>query len=133
MFIPQYQTEQAAAVDLIANIPGGSVIMPYRSIEIIDCGFSMELPEGYKSLIGIRSGLASRGMVVVNAPGVIDSDYRGRIKVIAANIGKEVLVVKHGERFAQMRVEPVYTFAWTPVSSLSETNRGEGGIGSTGV
>jgi dUTP pyrophosphatase len=109
-FIPQYSTEEAACVDLIANLPDGPVRLPHRAIVRIDCGFSMELPVGWKAEVVPRSGLAERGITVPNSPGQIDSDYRGRVGVIIMNSGKEIIVVNDGDRFAQMWVAPVYLF-----------------------
>lgn len=138
VYIPKYSTDGSAAVDLVGNIPpdhaGNRVVtLPHRATAVIDCGFSMELPPGFKANVSARSGLASRGLIVTNGPGIIDSDYRGRVKVIVTNVGKEIIVLNHLDRIAQMTIEPVYLFQWESVDALSETERGEGGLGSTGV
>lgn len=135
MFVPKYQTAGSACVDLIANLKElerGIIQLPYRATVLVDCGFSMELPYGYKATVSARSGLAAKGLVVVNAPGQIDSDYRGRVKVILGNVGKEIIVINHGDRIAQMAIEPVYTFDWLVSETLSDTERGANGFGSTG-
>ena len=133
MFIPQYKTEGAACVDLVANIPGGEIRLPHRSTVKIDCGLSIQLKPGWKANISARSGHACQGLVVTNAPGKIDSDYRGRIQVIVTNVGNvNPITLKHGERIAQMEIEPVYLFDWLVVDVLDVTERGDGGFGSTG-
>lgn len=142
-FLPKYQTEGSACFDLVAKIPPniydgvdiGSVHkLNFRQMAVIECGFSAAIPDGYKISFVARSGFASRGLVVMNAPSQIDSDYRGPLKVIVANVtGKEIIVIKDGDRFAQGFVEPVYTADWKIVDELPPTVRGEGGLGSTGV
>ena len=134
MFIPQYKTEHAACADLVANLKeNGKVLIQHRGVVMVDCGFSMAVPEGYKAEIVARSGFASKGLVVCNGPGQIDSDYRGRVKVILCNVGQvNPITINHGERFAQMYLTPVHKFSWKPASELPSTDRGEGGFGSTG-
>jgi len=129
-YIPQYHTEGSACVDLVSN--SDDIRIPHRGIFKFDCGFSMELPPGYKACIVSRSGLASKGIIVANAPGIIDSDYRGKICVILANIGHELALIKRGDRIAQMYIEPVSKFDWLETVSLGATTRGSGGFGSTG-
>jgi dUTP pyrophosphatase len=138
MFIPQYQTEGSACVDLVANIsptwPEGEVRLPHRGTIKIDCGFSMQLKPGYKANIRARSGLAAQGLIVSNGVGCVDHDYRGRIMVIVTNVGNvNPITIKHGQRIAQMEIEPVYRFEWVLTDVLDETNRGVGGFGSTGL
>jgi dUTP pyrophosphatase len=138
MFIPQYQTEGAACCDLVANIPLDEnglrqVTLTHRSTERIDCGFSMEIKPGYKACIVARSGLASKGLIVSNSVGTVDYDFRGRVQTLVTNVGKEIIVIKHGDRIAQFYIEPVYQFEWLVAEALSETERGIGGFGSTGV
>jgi dUTP pyrophosphatase len=146
---PQYKTAGAACADLVAKIteqePGAfldadekgekawAVSLPSRAIRLVDCGFSMQLPEGWKAECTARSGLASRGLVVCNAPGQIDEDYRGRIKVILGNVGKEIFKVRDGDRIGQLFPVPVFRFTWENVDSLDATERGDGGFGSTGL
>lgn len=136
-FIPMYKTKGAAAADLVANIPEND--RGDRSIQIlpghiasVDAGFCMALPAGWEAQIRPRSGLARKGVQVTNSPGTIDDDYRGRLEVLLNNAGKEIVVVRHGERFAQMALKPVWYFQWNIVNELSETERGEDGFGSTG-
>ncbi len=136
VFIPMYRTAGSAAADLVANIPPDAVgnrlirLLPGH-IETIDCGFSMALEPGWEAQIRCRSGLAQRGVQVTNGVGTIDDDYRGRVGVILNNVGKEIVVIKHGDRIAQMALKPVYHFGWQIVEKLEETAR-QGGFGSTG-
>jgi dUTP pyrophosphatase len=136
-FIPQYKTAGAAAADVVANIPPNDaghrtvLVMP-NQIEIIDVGFSVEIPECWEIQIRGRSGLACRGLQVTNSPGTIDSDFRNRIKVIVNNCSKNIITITHGDRIAQMLIKPVYKFDWIEASELNQTERGLGGLGSTG-
>jgi dUTP pyrophosphatase len=146
---PQYKTAGAACADVVAKIteqePGAfldknekgveawAVQLPSRSMRLVDCGFSMQLPEGWKAECTARSGHASRGLIVCNAPGQIDEDYRGRVKVILGNVGKEIHKVRDGDRIGQVFPAPVFRFDWSDVDVLDPTERGEGGFGSTGV
>jgi dUTP pyrophosphatase len=102
-------------------------------IEVVDCGFSMELPPGWEAQVRARSGLSTRGVTMANGVGTIDDDYRGRVSAILQNNGREIVVIKHGDRIAQMLLKPVYYFQWNVVDALGDTERGEGGFGSTGV
>lgn len=131
-FIPKYQTSDSVCADLLANLEKDQIdLLPGFSC-LIDCGFSMELSQGYKACIAARSGWASKGLIVNNAPGQIDSDYRGRIKICVTNISKDVLTILNKDRIGQIWIEPVYFFDWNVVDSLSDTNRQKGGFGSTG-
>lgn len=133
-----YKTKGSAAADLIANIPANDVgerilrLAPGH-IETIDCGFSMALPPGWEAQIRPRSGLAQKGVQVTNSPGTIDDDYRGRLMVVLNNAGREIVNIKHGDRFAQMALKPVWYFSWNIVDELESTERGDAGFGSTGV
>lgn len=137
-FVPIYKTEGAAACDLIANIPQNDAghdfvsIMP-NQVEVIDVGFSMALPSGWEAQIRVRSSLALQGLQVTNSPGTIDSDYRGRIKVIVNSTSKNIIKITHGDRFAQMLIKPVYQIEWQKVDELDSTTRSSGGFGSTGI
>ena len=136
-FIPMYKTKGAAAADLVANIPANEagervVHLGPGHIAVIDCGFNMALPPGWEAQVRCRSGLATRGVQVTNGIGTVDDDYRGRITVILNNAGREIVNIKHGDRFAQFALKPVWYFAWDVVDYLDETERGEGGMGSTG-
>jgi dUTP pyrophosphatase len=93
----------------------------------------MQLPPGYKAEVFARSGLASRGLVILNGPGQIDEDYRGRVCLLVGNVGKEIFVINHGDRLAQMCPTPVYKFTWERAEKLDESERGASGFGSTGV
>lgn len=138
MFIPMYKTKGSAAADLVANVEPDPVgkrelrLMPGHVVTV-DCGFRMALEPGWEAQIRARSGLARSGVQVTNGIGTIDDDYRGRVQVILNNAGKEIVVIKHGDRVAQMALKPVYYFNWNIVSELDDTERGDGGFGSTGV
>ena len=132
-FVPSRQSSSAAGLDLVANLDNQSLTIKSRTIEAVDVGFSMALPEGWEAQIRSRSGLSSRGIIVANSPGTIDSDYRGRIKVLLANISETDFVVKHGDRIAQMVVKPTYDLSWQITNDLGTTFRGSEGFGSTGV
>lgn len=129
--VPWLGTPGAAAVDLCAIESG---FIPARETCILPVGLAMEIPEGYVGLICSRSGLAAKNAVfVLNAPGVIDSDYRGEIKIILINSGTNTFYYKAGDRIAQMMFIRHESPAFTEVYSLSDTERGEGGFGSTGI
>lgn len=102
-------------------------------MEAIDTGISVAVPHGFKLCIAMRSGLAKQGLFCLNAPGQVDSDYRGPVKVLVANFSHAIITINDGDRFAQMWLEPVFKADWNIVDTLPETERGEGGFGSTGV
>ena len=130
--LPTYQTEHAAGMDLHAALDFPVTLNP-GEIHVIPCGFAMAVPEGYEAQIRPRSGLAAKhGVSVPNAPGTIDADYRGEVKVILVTLGREGFTVTHGTRIAQMLVKPVPRTVWREVDELPETGRGEGGFGHTG-
>lgn len=131
-FIPKYQTEGSACADLFVNLDNNFLSLLPNDSYLIDCGFSMELPIGYKACISARSGWASKGLIINNAPGQIDSDYRGRIKICVTNISDKVLVIENKDRIGQIWIEPVYFFQWEKSDILSDTPRQDGGFGSTG-
>jgi dUTP pyrophosphatase len=133
--LPSRQSHGAAGIDLAAAIPEGEplVISP-GSRALTPTGFAMALPEGYEGQIRPRSGLAAEhGVTVLNAPGTIDADYRGEIKVLLVNLGDAPFVVARGMRIAQLVVAPVAEVAIEEVGELPESARGDGGFGSTGV
>lgn len=131
--LPNYESVAAAGMDLRAAVTSPMVIKPGERV-MIPTGLQMALPEGYEAQIRPRSGLAIRnGITMLNTPGTIDADYRGEVKVIAINHGDEEFVVKHGDRIAQMVIAPVTQFPVVEVSDLDETERGDGGFGSTGM
>lgn len=134
--LPAYQTADSAGLDLAACLPedGPTVVIEPGAIALIPCGFAMALPRGFEGQVRPRSGLASKhGVTLPNAPGTIDADYRGEVKVPLINLGRQAFVVEHGMRIAQMVVAPVLHAEVEVVESLEETGRGAGGFGSTGL
>lgn len=131
--LPEYQTALSAGMDLKANTSEPIVLNPMQR-ELIPTGIYIQLPEGYEAQIRPRSGLAAKyGITVANAPGTIDADYIGEIKVILINLSKEKFVINPGERIAQMVISKYEKVEWNEVSELEKTVRGEGGFGSTGI
>ncbi|MCE9619437.1 MAG: dUTP diphosphatase [Planctomycetes bacterium] len=130
--LPAYQSEQAAGMDLSACLEK-DIVIGAGEIARVPCGFSMALPPGWEGQVRPRSGLATKhGIGIPNAPGTIDSDYRGEVQVPLINFGKTSFTVTHGMRIAQMVVAPVAFAQCREVAELSETARGAGGFGSTG-
>lgn len=130
---PKYATPMSAGMDLNANIDAPITLAPLERC-LVPTGLFIELPQGYEAQIRPRSGLAAKyGITVANAPGTIDADYRGEIKVILVNLSKEEFVIKPGERVAQMVIAKYQQVQWSVVDKLDETLRGEGGFGSTGL
>ncbi len=132
--LPAYETEGAAGMDLRAAVPQDApVTLQPGERQMIPTGLSMAIPPGYEVQVRPRSGLAAKhGLTCLNSPGTVDSDYRGELKVILINLGREAFVVQRGERIAQMVVAPVTRGVFEEVDVLPETVRGEGGFGSTG-
>lgn len=131
--LPQYETAQAAGLDVRANITESITLGPLERA-LVPTGLFIELPEGYEMQVRPRSGLAAKhGLSLVNAPGTIDPDYRGEIKVILVNLSNTPYELKPGERVAQLVVSQFTRVEWEPVEELGETERGTGGLGSTGV
>jgi len=131
--LPNYATSLSAGMDLRAHISTDILIKPLER-QLISTGISIELPEGYEAQIRPRSGLALKnGISIVNAPGTIDADYRGEIKVLLVNLSNENFVVKNGERIAQMVIAKHEKIQWKEVEKLNETDRGSGGYGHTGI
>ncbi|MBR0717233.1 dUTP diphosphatase [Bradyrhizobium liaoningense] len=132
--LPAYQTTEAAGLDLLAAVPEGQPLtLAAGKTAMVPTGLAIALPPGFEAQVRPRSGLAAKhGVTVLNSPGTIDADYRGEIKVILINHGEAAFVIRRGERIAQMVVAPVVQAALVPVASLSETDRGAGGFGSTG-
>ena len=131
--LPNYETIASAGMDLRANI---SEPITLKSLErtIVKTGLFIELPIGFEAQVRPRSGLAAKkGITVLNSPGTVDADYRGEIGVILVNLSNEVFVVENGERIAQLIIAKHERADWIEVQELSETSRGEGGFGSTGV
>ena len=130
--LPEYQTALSAGMDLRANIKESISLEPLQRA-LVPTGLYVELPAGYEMQIRPRSGLAAKqGITVLNAPGTIDADYRGEIKVILVNLSPETVVINDGERVAQAVVARCEQVEWESVEELSTTDRGEGGFGSTG-
>lgn len=127
--LPTKGTKGSAYYDLYAA--EAATILP-QTVRLVSTGWKIEVPEGYFLDIRSRSGLASEGLIVANAPGTVDADYRGELKVILANISYSVKYVATGDRVAQCAVMPVVPTVFNQVSKLSETKRGENGYGSTG-
>lgn len=130
--LPEYKTGLSAGMDLCANLNEPLVL---KSLErkLIPTGLFIELPAGYEAQVRPRSGLALKyGISVLNSPGTIDADYRGEIGVILVNLSNEEFTVQNGERIAQLVVAKHETAEWVEVETLEETQRGEGGFGSTG-
>ena len=131
--LPAYETAHAAGLDLLAAVEA-DVILPPGGRALIPTGLAIALPEGYEAQVRPRSGLAARdGVTVLNAPGTIDADYRGEVKVILVNLGEKPFAVTRGMRIAQMVVAPVSRLEWAVTETLPETARGAGGFGSTGT
>mgnify|MGYP003614756379 FL=1 len=131
--LPNYETIASAGMDLRANI---SEPITLKSLErtIVKTGLFIELPIGYEAQVRPRSGLAAKkGITVLNSPGTVDADYRGEIGVILVNLSNEDFVIENGERIAQLIIAKHERAEWFEVTELSETSRGEGGFGSTGV
>ncbi len=131
--LPQYETPGSAGLDLRANL-AEQITLGSLERQLIPTGLFIELPIGYEAQVRPRSGLAiKKGLGLVNSPGTIDSDYRGEIKIILVNLSNQPQAVEPGERIAQMVIAKYEQIQWTEVEVLSETERGAGGFGSTGI
>lgn len=131
--LPSYATAHAAGMDLHAALDTPVTLEP-GAWGLIPTGLAIALPDGYEAQVRPRSGLAAKNAVtVLNAPGTIDADYRGEVKVILINHGKTPFVIEHGMRIAQMLIAPVTRAVWAETTDLSDTERGAGGFGSTGT
>lgn len=131
--LPRYASVGAAGADLCAAVEE-SLVIPPGSRALIPTGFALALPPGWEAQVRPRSGLAwQQGLTVLNAPGTIDSDYRGEVQVLAINLGREAITVRRGERVAQMVVQPCYQARFREVDALDTSDRGAGGFGSTGA
>ncbi len=130
--LPAYATSGAAGLDLVAAIDAPLEIMPGKRV-LIPTGLMIAVPAGFEAQVRPRSGLAlTNGLTVLNSPGTIDSDYRGEVKIILANLGDEPVNILRGTRIAQLVVAPVQRITWLHVTELEGTKRGDGGFGSTG-
>ena len=130
--LPAYATAGSAGMDIRANLPEAVVLLPLER-SLIPTGLFIELPEGYEAQVRPRSGLAiKQGITCLNSPGTIDSDYRGEIKVILINLSNEQQTLRQGDRIAQVVISKVAKAQLNLVSTISVTERGEGGFGHTG-
>ncbi|MAO07423.1 MAG: dUTP diphosphatase [Alteromonas sp.] len=131
--LPHYETEASAGMDLRASINNAITLQPLER-SLVKTGLFIELPIGYEAQVRPRSGLAyKKGITVLNAPGTIDADYRGEIGVILVNLSNEPFTIENGERIAQLVIAKHERASWETVEVLSETVRGAGGFGSTGI
>lgn len=131
--LPGYETPGSAGMDLLAAVKEDLVIEPGKRFAV-PTGLGIALPEGFEAQVRPRSGLAlKQGLTVANAPGTVDSDYRGEVKAILINLGDAPVTITRGMRIAQMVIAPVTRGVFKEVQALSETSRGAGGFGSTGV
>jgi len=131
--LPRYESEGAAGLDLLAAVES-DLILPPGGTATVPTGISIALPVSLEAQVRPRSGLAAKhGVTVLNAPGTVDSDYRGEIKVILVNHGKESLAITRGMRIAQLVIAPVQRIVWQEGETLPESTRGAGGFGSTGL
>ena len=131
--LPNYETLASAGMDLRANLTEAVVLAPLDRA-IIKTGLFIELPVGYEAQVRPRSGLAAKsGVTVLNSPGTVDADYRGEIGVILVNLSNEAFTIENGERIAQLVIAKHERAEWLEADVLTETVRGEGGFGSTGV
>ena len=131
--LPNYETNASAGMDLRANLTGSIALKPLERT-LVKTGLFIELPIGYEAQVRPRSGLAfKKGITVLNSPGTVDADYRGEIGVILVNLSNEDFVIENGERIAQLIIAQHERAEWQETIELTETSRGEGGFGSTGV
>lgn len=131
--LPTYSTSGSAGMDVVAAIEQTTVIEPGK-IVIIPTGLSVSIPDGYELQVRSRSGLAAKnGVFCLNSPGTVDSDYRGEVGVILANFSGTPFTIRRGDRIAQLVVAKYEKVNWLETTELSETQRGEGGFGSTGI
>ena len=131
--LPEYKTDGSAGMDLRANSSEPIILKPMQRT-LVPTGIFMELPQGYEGQVRPRSGLAYKhGVTVANAPGTIDSDYRGELKVILVNLSNEEFTIHDGDRIAQLILAKHNWIEWKEVDSLDDTTRGEGGFGHTGT
>ena len=129
--LPKYQTAEAAGMDLVAD---EELTLAPMQRAAVSTGLQLELPEGYEGQVRPRSGLALKaGLTCLNSPGTIDSDYRGEVKVLLVNLSTELAKIRRGDRIAQLVIAPVCRATLVEVESLSDSTRGSGGFGSTGV
>ncbi|MCK5883003.1 MAG: dUTP diphosphatase [Bacteriovoracaceae bacterium] len=133
--LPFYATQGAAGADIRASLPNkDSMVLKPGKRDMVPTGLIFEIPEGYEVQVRPRSGLSLKtDLLVVNSPGTIDCDYRGEVKILLGNFGSNDVVINHGERLAQLVIAPVIQGSFVIADSVSDTQRGAGGFGSTGV
>ncbi len=130
--LPRYMTAGAAGMDLLADVDADVVLAPGER-RLLPTGLAIAIPPGFEGQVRPRSGLAQRdGLTLLNAPGTVDSDYRGEVRVLLVNLGDAPVRVRRGDRIAQLVIAPVARVDWREVPSLPPSGRGEGGFGSTG-
>jgi dUTP pyrophosphatase len=130
--LPVYATRDAAGMDLYAAVSRTVTVLPGERC-LVPTGIVIALPKGYEAQVRPRSGLALKhGVTLLNTPGTVDADYRGEIKIILINLGKEPFEVRRGDRVAQLVIQQVHKIEWREVSVLDDTRRGDGGFGHTG-
>lgn len=131
--LPKYQSELAAGLDLLADLDAELTLAPLERA-LVPTGLSLAVPAGFEGQVRPRSGLAAKqGVTVLNAPGTIDADYRGEVKVLLVNLSSSAVTLRRGDRIAQLVVAPVAHATLVETANLSETTRGSAGFGSTGV
>jgi dUTP pyrophosphatase len=131
--LPKYATDGSSGMDIYAAVPNDVMMQPGDTM-LVPSGFKVEIPPGFEAQVRPRSGLALKhGIGILNAPGTIDSDYRGEVGVILTNYGKKEFTIKRGDRIAQLVIMPVTKAAWVEVPDINETTRGSGGFGHTGT
>ena len=131
--LPDYATPQSAGMDLLAATEAETAVVPGERV-IVPTGIAIALPEGFEAQVRPRSGLAAKhGLTVLNSPGTVDADYRGEIKVILANTSTESFLIERGMRIAQLVIAPVVRADWVEVEQLPQSERSDGGFGSTGM
>lgn len=133
--LPAYQSAGAAGLDLVSAVPDNAPItLAPQSTALVPTGLVMEIPKGFEAQVRPRSGLAFKhGVTVLNAPGTIDSDYRGELKVLLINHGQEAFVITRGMRIAQLVIAPVTPIQWQTLAQETHTQRASGGFGSSGM
>jgi dUTP pyrophosphatase len=132
--LPAYETISSAGMDIRAFLPDGEVVIKPLQRILIPTGIYMELPKGFEAQIRPRSGLALKhGITVLNSPGTIDADYRGEVKILLVNFSETDFLVNTGDRIAQMIIASYEQVSWEEVELLTETDRGVGGYGHTGI
>ena len=128
-FVPSYQTDGAAGADLRSSV---DVLLKNMTVEMVDVGFSCKIPCGYHAKITARSSMGKKGILVANSPGIIDSDFVGRIRVLLLNLSGQDFAISRGDRIAQWFIEKNISFAWEYVETLEQTGRDSAGFGTTG-